>query len=136
MTSLSEDHNLRIRMIFVLFFNATLQRQHHRTGGIYNLDVVFSSQFVGFRGFSMCSQQHLHIVQLAQIIVVNGHQSAFMQTLHFNTIMHNVAQTVQRFSLGQFFLCFLYGRCHAETKATATVNFYLYHRKISSHGYQ
>ena len=53
MSLFTKDDNLRIGVGIKLFLDAFLQLQHHRTGGIDNLDIVTTRQFVSLRRLAM-----------------------------------------------------------------------------------
>ena len=74
MTFFAEDDNLP-RPSLILFLDAFLQLQHHRTGSINDFDIVTTSHLVGLRGFAMSSQQHRYVVQASHLLMVDGHQS-------------------------------------------------------------
>ena len=128
MTLFAEDDNLRGtgileigQYMFILLLDALLQLQHHRTGGINNLDMVLSRQVVGFWRLTMCAQQHLHAMQLAHLLMVNGDESHLAQPLALHTIMYDITQAIERVTLGQFLLCLLDGSSHTKAETTATV---------------
>ena len=75
----------------------------------------------------MRPEQHLHIVQLCQLLVVDGDETHLFQTITFLTVMDDITQTVEGLALGQFLFCLSDGGGHTKTEATAVVNFYLYH---------
>ena len=75
----------------------------------------------------MGAQQHLHIVELAHLVVVDGNESHLAQTIALHAIVHDIAQTIEGASLRQFFLGFLNGGGHSETEATAFIDFDLKH---------
>ena len=70
----------------------------------------------------MGTQQHLHVVQLPHLIMVNGDQSHLPKAVTLHPIMHDITQTIERITLCQFLLRFLNGSRHPETEATAIVN--------------
>ena len=93
MTFLTEDHDLR-GVFIILFLDALLELEHHRTGGIDDLDVVLTGELIGLRGFAMGTQQYLDIMQLAHIIVIDGDQSHLAQTITLHTIVDDITKTV------------------------------------------
>ena len=52
MTAFAENNNLFSTTI-VLLFNASLELEHHRTGGVDDLDIVPLGQFISLRRFAM-----------------------------------------------------------------------------------
>ena len=75
----------------------------------------------------MSTEQHLDIVQLAHLVVVDGNESHLTQTLTLHTIMHNITETIELRALGQLFFGLFDGGGHSKAEATAVVYFYLYH---------
>ena len=110
---------------FILLLDALLQLQHYGAGGVDDFDVVLACQLVGLRGFAMCAQQHLDIVQLGHFVVIDGYQSHVTQAFALHAVMHDIAQAIELIATGQFLLGLLYGRGHAKAEATAAVNLYL-----------
>ena len=98
MTLLAEDHDLR-GVLIILFLDAFLELEHHRTGGIDNLDVVLTGKLIGLRGLTVGTQQNLHIVQLAHIVVVDSDQSHLAQTFALHTVVDDITETVEGLTL-------------------------------------
>ena len=73
----------------------------------------------------MRTQQHLGMMQLAQLVVVDGDESHLAQSLTLHTVMYDIAQAIELVALGQFLLSFLDGGGHSEAEATAFVDFNL-----------
>ena len=61
MTAFAEDDDL-FGTFIIQCFDAFLQLQHHRTGGIDDLDMVLSCEFIGLRRFPMRPEQHFHVM--------------------------------------------------------------------------
>ena len=134
MAVLAEDDNLRTTLPqpigdrlgrLKLPLDAPLQLQHHRTSGIYNVNMVATSKFVGLGRLSMGTQQHFHPMQTGKLLMVDGDETLRGQTFHLHTVVYDVAQTIERFALGKLFFGFLDGCGHAEAETTAVVYFYL-----------
>ena len=131
MSLLTEDDDLCGRSVgrgvdkraVVLRLDALLELEHHRTGGIDDLDVVLAGQFIGLRGFTMGTQQHLDMVKLAHVVVVDGDESHLTQALALHAVVHDIAETIEGLALCELFLGFLNGGGHSETEATAFINF-------------
>ena len=94
MTFLTENHYLSIVVFVVLFLDTLLELQHHRTGSIDNLDVVLSGQLVSLRWLTMGTKQHLGIVQLAHLVVIDGDESHITQTIALHTIVYNITKAI------------------------------------------
>ena len=130
MTLLAEDYDLGGRgllithtmILIILALDALLELEHHRTGRIDNLDVVAAGEFVGLRGLAVGTKQHLHVVELAQVVVVDGDKAHLMEPFALHAVVHDIAETVERLSLCQFFLGFLDGGGHTEAEATAVID--------------
>ena len=74
MTVLTEDHNLRLRLAVELPFDTPLQLQYHRTSGIDDLDTVATGRLISLGRFAVSSQQHLYIVQVFQLFVIDSYK--------------------------------------------------------------
>ena len=114
-----------------LFLDALLELKHHGAGGIDNLDVVTSGELIGLRGFAMGAQQHLHIVELAHLFVVDGDEPHRAEAFTLHAVVDDIAETIEFGTLGKFFLGLFNGGGHSEAEATAFIDFY-YHRKIDN----
>ena len=95
--------------------------QDDGTGGIDDFDVVTTGYLVGFGGLAVCTQQHLDVVQLSQLIVIDGDEALCVKAFHLDGIMHNVTQTIQGGTGCQFLLCFLDGGSDTEAETAAFV---------------
>ena len=94
MASLAIDDNLRCRLAFlgvvVSGIDALLQLEDHRTGGVDNLDAVATGDFIGLGWLAVGTQQHLHVVQLFQLLMGDGLQALTGQTVHLGRVVHDV----------------------------------------------
>ena len=108
MTILSEDDNLFIidhcpfHLFIVFLLDALLQVQHNGACGINEVDGMFSGKGVCGRRLSMSAQQHLRIMDVSHLLVIDGHQSHLLQSITLLTIVHNVTQAIELLLLGQF----------------------------------
>ena len=137
MTFLPENHDLRTSLIphstlltprfIILSLDALLELEHHGTGGIDDLDVVATGELVGLRGFAMGTQQHLHIVELAHLLMIDGDEPHLAEAFTLHTIVHDITETIELGSLGQFFFGLLNSGGHPEAEATAFIYFDLDH---------
>ena len=123
-SALAEDNYLRIGRRVVLSLDAALQSQHHGARSVDYLYVVLLRQSVSLGRFAVSTQQHLHVVQAAQIVVIDSDESLLVQSLHLHTVVHDVAEAVELVALGKFLLSLLYGGSDSEAEATALVYFY------------
>lgn len=126
MSLLSEDDNLRLRIVDILLLDASLQLQYHRAGSINDFNVVALGKGIGLRWFTMGTKQYLHAMQLLHLLVVDGDESCFMQSFHLHTVMHDISQAVEFTAFLQLFFSFLDGSGHAEAETTAVIYFYLH----------
>ena len=78
----------------------------------------------------MGTQQYLHVMQLAHIVVVDGDQSHLSQTFTLHSVVYDITEAVEGLALCQFFLGFLYGGGDSEAEATTFIDFYLNHSHI------
>ena len=127
MSRFAKDDKLGMRVLVALGLDAALQLQHHGTGGINDFDMVLTGQLIGLRRLTVCAEQHLHIMQMAQLLMVDGNESHPFQPLTLHAVVHDVTQTVERGALGQFLLGLADGSGHSEAETTAIVYFYLQH---------
>ena len=102
--------------------DALLQLEHYRAGGIYDLDAVAAGGLVGLGRLTMSPEQHLHVMQLFQLLMGDGFQATVGQSVHFGSIVHNVAQAVQVPCLFKFFLCLADGCGHPKTESRPLIN--------------
>ena len=129
MTTLAKDDNLGVGCwvlgvgYFILALDAFLQLEHHRTGGIDDLDIVPACQFVGLRGFSVSPQQHFHIVQLLHFVVLDGHEAHLTKTVTLHAIVHDITQAIEFIAMRQFLFGLLNSGGHTEAEATAIIDF-------------
>jgi len=121
MSLLAKDNNLAWTSL-ILFLDALLQLEHYRTRGINDFNIILTSQLIGFRGLTMRTQQHLHVVQLAQLVMIDGDEPHLAQALTLHTIVYYITQTIQFIAFGQFFLSLLYSSGYSEAEATAVIN--------------
>lgn len=73
----------------------------------------------------MGAEQYLHIVEFAQVVVVDGDKSHLAESFALHTIMYYITEAVERLALCQFFLGLFNGSGHAKAEATSLVNFNL-----------
>ena len=57
----------------------------------------------------MGSEKHLGIVQLGELLVVDGYESQLLEPVAFYAVVHDVAQAIEPFALLQLLFGFLYG---------------------------
>ena len=97
--------------------DALLQLEHHGAGGIDDVDAVAARGFVGLRRLAVGTQQHLHVVQLLELVVGDGLQADVGQAVHLGGVVHDVAQAVQVPTLVEHLLG-LADRCrHSEAES-------------------
>ena len=99
MTFLAEDDNLwgqecgmwsKITLV-VLLLDAFLELEHHRTGGIDDLNVVTTGELIGLWRLTMGTQQDFHIVKFTQVVVVDGDESQILQPLALHAVVNDVS---------------------------------------------
>ena len=132
MSGFAEDDNLCFGEGIILLPDAPLQLEYHRTGSIDEFYATFLRHLICLWRFTVCSQQHLHVPQLKELLVVNGDKSHLLETLTLHPVVHNVPQTVEFSAPLQFFFGLADGSGDTETEPTATVNLYLQLLHLSS----
>ena len=75
----------------------------------------------------MRTQQYLRIMQLLEVVMVDGNQSHLSQSFTLHSVMNDIAQAIQRATFRQFLFRLAYGRGHTETEARPCVYLYLIH---------
>ena len=75
----------------------------------------------------MRTQQHLDVMQLTHLVMIDGDESHLAQTLTLHTVMYDISQAIELLALSQFLLRFLDGRSHSKTETTAVIYLNLYH---------
>ena len=74
----------------------------------------------------MGSQEYACMVQPRKSVVVNSHKPHTTQALHFASVMHDVAKTVQRLAFSKLSLSFANGSSHTMAEAAVVVDFYVH----------
>ena len=105
--------------------DALLQCQHHRAGGIHQFDTQLLGLPVGRWRLSVGTYQHLLARQPLQLLMAYHAQTPLAQSLHLGTIVHNVAQAVERAVVCQLHFCRSDGLHNPETKSRIIINSYL-----------
>ena len=123
-TALAEDDDLRSPRLIILFLDTLLELEHHGASGIDDLDMVAAGEFVGLRGLAMGAQQHLHIVEFAQVVVIDGDKPQVLQPFTLHAVVDDISQAIEGLiACAKFFFGFLYGGGHTKAEATAVVDF-------------
>ena len=78
---------------------------------------------VGGRRLPVCTQEYAYVVQRAEVIVVNGFKSQFVQSLYFLTVVHDVSKAEERSPL-QFTFGSLNGCGYTEAESRIIINRY------------
>lgn len=121
---LAEDDDLCIWVTLILALYPPLKPEHHRACGVNNFNIIPMGALVGLRWFAMGSEEHFCGVQLRELVVVDGDEPFLVQTFHFDTVVHDVAQTIQAARGCELLLGFLYCRGNAKAEPAAAVYFY------------
>ena len=120
----TEDNDLSCWVIVVLLLDAALQGEDHGAGGIDDLDVVLPGDLVGGGWLAVGTEQHLGVMELLELLVVDGDKTVVVKPFHLHAIVNDVAETVERLARSQFFFRFADGCSHAEAEAAAGIYFY------------
>ena len=112
------------RVVVVLLLDATLEGKDHGACGIDDLNVVLPRNLVGRGWLTMGTEQHLDVMELFQLLMVDGDEAVVVESFHLHAIVNDVAEAVERLACCQFFFRFADGSGHAEAKAAAGIYFY------------
>ena len=126
MAGLSVDNDLRTPWLRKHLLDSPLQLQHHRTGGIDDVDAVGQRGGVSLRRFAVGTQKHFGIAERAKRLVVNGFQPHSPQAFTLTAVVNDVAEAIKALAMCQLFLGLTDGRGHAEAETTAVIYFYLH----------
>ena len=120
MTALAVDHYLRYAAV-IGSLDTLLQPEHHRAGGVDDLNAVAAGGIVGRWRLAVGTQQHLDVVQGGQVVVRYGAQTAAAQALDLAAVVHYIAQAIQAAVGVELVLGFLYGRDYAEAETRLVI---------------
>ena len=78
----------------------------------------------------MSPQQHLGIVNILHLLMIDGHQSHLLQPVALLTIVNNITQTIELFLFGQFLFRLANSARHTEAEARTLINFNFHAAKL------
>ena len=127
-TVLAKYNHLTATRLHLLIgtFDLALQSRHHGARGVDHLDAQLLGTCVGRRGLAVSANEQSTTTQMLHILVRNSLQTKLFQALHLDTIMHDVAQRIDRTALRQSLLSPRNGAHHTETKTRIIVDQYLH----------
>ena len=125
MSVLAKDDNLlaMFRVGLILFADSFLQMQDNRACGIYDVNVVHFCLAVCRWWFSVCAEQYVCITQRVVCSMIYGLQTQLLESAAFLSVVHDVSQAIEFFTVAQFFLCLTYSSCYSEAETASFVNF-------------
>ena len=74
----------------------------------------------------MSTEQHLGIMNVAKLLMINRNKPKLLKPVAFLAIMDDVAKALQLLFFGKLLFRLADGTCHAKAKARALVDFYLH----------
>ena len=125
MSFLSENDGLSFGTVRPLPLDTALQGEDHRPSGIDDLYIILPGNLISLGRLAIGTEQHLCVVQLTQLLVVDGDKSLLVQTLHLHAVVHDVTQAIEFAAFCQLFLGLADGSGDAKAEAAAVVYFYL-----------
>ena len=75
----------------------------------------------------MSPKQHLFSLQAGKLVVLDRPQSRLFQPFHFQTVVHDISEAIQRIRILQFAFGTFDGRHHAKAKAGTFIYLDFYH---------
>ena len=138
MTLFSIDHDLPVFFLHLLesIPDLILEVQYYRTGCIDKLKVVFQSDTVSFRGFTMSPDQDFAIPQPVEFIVFNDNKAHILQPFHLHVIMNNITQAIEFITLCQFPFSDFNGVNNAKAKPGMRIYCYLHIKEMVQQRYK
>ena len=91
--------------------------KHDRASGVNEVDMPFAGKGVGGWRFAVCTQQHLGVVNVAHLLVVDGHESHLLKAVALLAVVYDVAQTIELSLFGELLFCLSDGSRHTEAEA-------------------
>ena len=79
--------------------------------------MVLLGQLIGFGRFPVGTEQDFGVFQLGKFFVIDGYQPQLFQSFAFLSVVYNISQAIECFTLCQFFFCFPDGGSHSETES-------------------
>ena len=137
MAVFSVYHYLRPARRVVGLFDALLESEHHRAGGINYADTALFGPAVCFGRLAVGAKQHRRALgKMRQLLVGDGPKALVPQTLHLIRVVHDITETAKSFARilkpVQMLFGLAYCRDYAEAEARLRVNLYLVHRRRRS----
>ena len=126
MAPFAEDHDLPSDGVhlFVCLHHTVLQTGDHRAGGVDDPDVHFPGGGVGRRRFSVGADEEAAARQVRHVGVGYGAQPQPFEALHFDAVVDDVAQRIDRTPLGEGFLSLRNSPDYAEAEARFVIDLY------------
>jgi hypothetical protein len=73
----------------------------------------------------MGTEQHLRVVQVTELLMIDGDEALLMQPLYLHTVVNNVTQAIEFTAFSQLFLGLADGCGDTKAEAAAVIYFYL-----------
>ena len=91
---INDDLRLFGRVGVIGRFYFSLQLQHDGASGVDDFDVVLGGDAVGLGRLAVGTQQHFHVVQMFELLVVDCDEAFGFEPFHFVAVVDDVAETV------------------------------------------
>lgn len=109
---------------FLVFFAyAVLEVEDDGTGGVDNVYVLLLGLVVGGGGLAVGTEQDVAVVELVELVVVNGLQAHVLQTVALGAVVYDIAEAVELLTVFEFVFRLAYGAGHSEAETASFVNF-------------
>jgi hypothetical protein len=124
MATLTQQHNTaaQSRHLIVGLTHTALKTCHNGTCGIDELNAKLLSKLIGTGRLTVRTYEQHTSSHRSYLVVRNGTQAQGLETLHLDTVMHNVAQRRHLANTLQGSLSLADSSHHAEAEARVLVN--------------
>lgn len=129
MSGLSVDDDLCVFLLEVCLSDSFLEFEDDGTGCVGNGHAVSLCDSIGGRWLSVCSEEDVSAVEGAQVVVVDGLESEFLESIDLFSVVYDVSEAIERASR-ESVLSLSDGICHAEAKTAMWINGYV-HQKVA-----
>ena len=94
MTDFAVNDDLRFGVVGVGLMDFLLKFENYRASGIDDCDVVAACNFVGARRFAMRTKKNADIVEVLELVVLDGDEAEASESVDFLPIVDYVAKAI------------------------------------------